>query len=151
MKKENVVAREFIKGGKCLIIMYSFWQDEGVDINMFPCDMYIVLKKKALGKQQYLKERKKLIQFFEMSWSTQLYSPFPSVLISFGGCYLTLSRSLPALEVLAESSLMLILIWNLETNMLKMICSSSNGKIFWFENFLVFQMKLFSCMLTKFT
>ncbi|XP_020210711.1 uncharacterized protein LOC109795575 isoform X1 [Cajanus cajan] len=38
-------------------------------------------------------------------------------------------RSLPALEVLGESSLMSILRWNLETNMEKMICSSSNGKI----------------------
>ncbi|KHN48571.1 Syntaxin-binding protein 5 [Glycine soja] len=38
-------------------------------------------------------------------------------------------RSLPALEVLGESSLMSILRWNLETNMVKTICSSSNGKI----------------------
>ncbi|KAL2317121.1 hypothetical protein Fmac_030997 [Flemingia macrophylla] len=38
-------------------------------------------------------------------------------------------RSLPALEVLGESSLMSIVRWNLETNMDKMICSSSNGKI----------------------
>ncbi|XP_027941628.1 uncharacterized protein LOC114195383 isoform X1 [Vigna unguiculata] len=38
-------------------------------------------------------------------------------------------RSLPALEVLGEISLMSILRWNLEINMEKTICSSSNGKI----------------------
>ncbi|KAK7385768.1 hypothetical protein VNO78_31621 [Psophocarpus tetragonolobus] len=38
-------------------------------------------------------------------------------------------RSLPALEVLGGSSLMSILRWNLETNMEKTICSSSNGNI----------------------
>lgn len=38
-------------------------------------------------------------------------------------------RSLPALKVLGEISLMSILRWNLETNVEKMICSSSNGKI----------------------
>ncbi|ESW13751.1 hypothetical protein PHAVU_008G223200 [Phaseolus vulgaris] len=38
-------------------------------------------------------------------------------------------RSLPALEVLGEISLMSLLRWNLENNMEKTICSSSSGKI----------------------
>lgn len=92
-----------------------------------------------------------ILAFWDVMAHLVIFLTRPVYFISLDGFYLALSRSLPALEVLGEISLMSLLRWNLEINMEKTICSSSNGKIILVWKFLCFSMKLFSYMLLKLT
>lgn len=75
---------------------------------------------------------------------------FPSFLwYAFDGCYVTLSRSLPTLEVVGDCSLMSILRWNLNPNKEKTSCSSSNGQLVMVWNFTVLWWNFFVTISAK--